>query len=663
MNRTRLSFDSQLLLGVLCGAILVGIVLYLAHYSVQQVRVTSGQLHHTQELRLKLRAIGETILDMETGQRGFLLTSRPEYIEPYVTAQVQLSDDLHTLQALLAQNGNPRQVENFRTLERLLGMRREQMARALELHRAEGAEAALGFMITNQGHFTMDAIRKLLDRMSEGELQQLELRAANESASLRLNFAFSALLSVMAVGLLVVSYLLVRREIAARAEAARQLDAANANLEVRVREATAELSAANAALQEEVVQRREAEAELSRERQLLEARVSERTAELVAAGESKSRFLSAASHDLRQPLHSLTLLNATLRGQQLAPSAREIAEAQQQSIESMSRLVHALLNISMLESGVIQPQIQDFPVHDVIAPLHGEFAQFARAKGLALDLDIADPVVSSDPTLLKEILQNLLENAIRYTQHGTVRVHVESNAAMVRIAVSDTGPGIPASGLELIFQEFHQLRPAGRSREGFGLGLAIVKHLVKLLGIELKVQSIVGVGTTFTLEVAAGSKVRQTGGAQHHVPCESRRTGCILLVDDEAPVLQATALFLGLEGHAVITAGSPDEALAKLQSAERTPDVIVSDYQLGTEVTGADLIEQVRAVLRSCIPAVVLSGDVLRVARRCQTLMDCRVFHKPVDAEELAQHLGAILETSGAAAGRELQQLQTANTA
>lgn len=633
MHRSRLSFDSQLLIGVLCGAVLVGIVLYLAHYSVQQVRVTSGQLHHTQELRLKLQAIGATILDMETGQRGFMLTSRPEYIEPYVTGKARLADEMRTLKGLLDAHGNGRQLDNYRALESLLDMRLEQMAHALDLHRSQGPEAALGFVITNQGHFTMDAVRKLLDRMSAEELAQLELRQSSESASLTRNFIFSALLSVVAVGLLLVIYLLIRREIAARAEAARQLDAANASLEVRVQEATAELS---------------------RERELLEARVSERTAELVAAGESKSRFLSAASHDLRQPLHSLMLLNATLRGQQLAPSAREIAEAQQQSIESMSRLVHALLNISMLESGVVRPQVQDFPLSDVMTPLRAEFAPLARAKGLTLELDVVNPAVHSDPTLFKQVVENLLGNAIRYTQQGTVRVRVESDASLVRIEVSDTGPGIPAAGLNLIFEEFHQLRPAGRSREGFGLGLAIVRHLVKLLGIELKVKSAVGVGTSFTLEVAAGSKVMQPVTPVEQPASEPRRNGCILLIDDEAPVLQATALFLGLEGHEVVTADSPDDALAKLARMERKPDVIVSDYQLGTEVTGADLIEQVRAILGRSIPAVVLSGDMLRVARRCASLVNCRVFHKPVDADELAQHLGATLESSSADVSREM---------
>jgi CheY-like chemotaxis protein len=123
-----------------------------------------------------------------------------------------------------------------------------------------------------------------------------------------------------------------------------------------------------------------------------------------------------------------------------------------------------------------------------------------------------------------------------------------------------------------------------------------------------------------------------------------RRGGCILLVDDEATVLQATAIFLRVEGHEVITAGSPDEALAKLGRLDRAPDLIVSDFQLGLPVTGAELIERVRATVGRDIPAVVLSGDMLRVVRHCEHLANCRVFHKPVDAEELAQHLRATLE-------------------
>jgi CheY-like chemotaxis protein len=222
-----------------------------------------------------------------------------------------------------------------------------------------------------------------------------------------------------------------------------------------------------------------------------------------------------------------------------------------------------------------------------------------------------------------------------------VGVALQRDASSIAIRVSDTGSGIPADKLDLIFEEFQQLRPDGK-REGLGLGLAIVRQLVKLLGVELKMQSAVGKGTSFTVIVPLASQQ----GAPEESPESgepAERSASILLIDDEAPVRNATALFLGLEGHRVVSAASPEEALAKWHEMEQAPDVIVSDYQLGTPMNGADLIEQLRSLARRTIPAIVMSGDMLRVARRCASIENCRVFHKPIDAEELAQQIRAIM--------------------
>jgi signal transduction histidine kinase/CheY-like chemotaxis protein len=638
-----ISFDSKVLIGLLSGAVLLGVVLFLAYRSVERVHVTSAQAHHTQNVRLKLEGIAETVLNMETGQRGFLLTSQDEYIEPYESGRKKLAEQLPSLQQLIEHT--PAQQGNFNTLRRLLDTRQAQMAHALQLHADGGFNEALSFVVTNQGHDTMEAIRNLLNEMSAEEVRVLEIQTANERDSLGRNFFFSVTLSVVTVGLLFLIYLLIRREIDMRTRTARLLDETNASLEARVKESTRELSTSNAALMEEVAQRRIAEAELQRSHELLEVRVRERTAELVEANSSKSRFLSAASHDLRQPLHSLVLLNATLRGQALSNPVREVVELQRQSLDSMSSLVHSLLNISMLESGVVQPEIGDFRLGDVISLLRTEFAPLADAKGLCLRMDEAADVVRSDQTLLREIVQNLVGNAIRYTERGEVDVRVRRTASVVRIEISDTGPGIPEDKLDLIFEEFHQLRAGGRMREGFGLGLSIVRHLVKLLGIEFHVKSVVGVGTTFTFDLPRGADQGAETGDVEPPPAEEENRGRILLVDDEAPVRSATALFLGLEGHEVVSAASPEEALAALGKMERAPDVIVSDYQLGTPMTGADLIERIRAMVGCTIPAIVLSGDTLRATRRCSSVEDCRVFHKPVDAEELALHIRRTLES------------------
>lgn len=645
----RLPLSGKLLFGLVCGTLLLGVTLWLAHRSVLQVQETSQWTYRTKEVRVDLAAVGESLVAVESGQRGYLLTGDDRYFAADGMGFAQLQERLSSLSELTADD--PAQIAALRELQRLIAVRMRQLERAVQLRREDGFEAALAFVMTDEGRRTGAQIRALLQRMDQAEKTLLEQRRAEEGISLRRNLLWSVVLSATTFLLLIAAYLLVRRENAARARAVRMLDEANATLETRIAASIEELSASNAALKGEIEQRAAAEAELQRSHELLETRVRERTAALSAATASKSRFLSAASHDLRQPLHSLTLLNATLRSQPLGTLAQEIVAAQQQSLDAMSKLVNALLNISMLEAGVVQAQVRDFALEELIGPLHSEFAPLAQSRGLALTMDASGGVIHSDPTLLRQIVQNLLGNALRYTQRGAVCLRARVEGAQARLEVSDTGPGIAADQLERIFEEFHQLRPAlGQSREGFGLGLSIVRHLAKLLDIELQVSSEVGVGTKFTLLMSAGEQPAAAAPSVAAAPVEPAYCGHILLLDDEAPVRNATALFLRVDGHQVFAAGSVEEAMAQLEQMGRVPDVIVSDYQLGGSVTGVDFIEHARSASRSTIPAVVLSGDMLRVQARCAQLADCRLFHKPVDAEELSLHLRGILERGALAA-------------
>src|SRR5690606_30575029 len=198
------------------------------------------------------------------------------------------------------------------------------------------------------------------------------------------------------------------------------------------------LSQANEQLRAEIDQRKLAESELQRSHALLEERVRERTAELVEANAMRSRFLSAASRYLRQPLQSLTLLNASLREQALPPLATRIVDAQRSSLDSMSRLVHALLNLNRLQSGAVQPEIGDVALGSMLRELRTEFAPLARSKQIDLIVEETQAIVRSDSTLLRGIIQNLIANAIRYTERGEVLVRLRENAQAVRVEIADT---------------------------------------------------------------------------------------------------------------------------------------------------------------------------------------------------------------------------------
>jgi signal transduction histidine kinase len=626
-------FDRKVLGALLTGAALLGLILTFAYRTVAQVQLTSAQARAAQELSLQLNVVYETILNMETGQRGYLLTGSGDYRHPYEVSRRDLPAEVERLQGLMTRN--PAQRANVAALAGMLAQRQAQMAHALELHRAQGVEAAMQFVRTNQGHETMRQIRGLLQRMSDEEQRILAERRVHEAATLRLNFWFSAALCGLVVALMMVIYALVRRETSTRASAAEQLERTNASLEERVRESTRELRA---------------------ERQLLEERVRERTAQLAEASAVRARFLSAASHDLRQPLQTLMLLNATLREQRVNPLAARIVETQQQTLQSMSQLVHALLNINRLESGAVQPEIQDLDLGLMLGQLRSELTPLARTRRLDLEIDDCAAYVRSDPTLLREILQNLLSNAIRHTEHGNIRLRTHHDANHVLIEVTDTGPGIPEDKRELIFGEFQQLEtPVDRRRDGFGLGLAIVRHAARALGLEVELESQVGIGTTFSLRVPLAATPSATSNTHANAPLESRTAaaGRVLLIDDEAGVRNATALFLRISGHEVVEAGSPAEALAALESGLE-PDIVISDYHLGASLDGLQLVAQIRERLGAMLPAAILTGDTKGFARQSSGLDYCHIFHKPVDAQQLGDYVQSELAEAGAPCARDV---------
>lgn len=582
---------------VIASVVLLAVVLWMAHLSLREVRATSDLSDHTQDVRLALDEVSQSLLKMETGQRGFLLTGKTDYLEPYNAGVASLDDQLLDLEKLIADN--EQQTQRLRALRQLVGERRAQLNHGLDLRQNAGIDAAIVYIQGDRGIVTMSDVLSTLAAMSAEETRLLAVRKRLEQASLQQNFHFIVALSILAVVLLLTVLFRVQREMTARVQAVRRLDELNATL-------------------------------------------AESTA-------SKTRFLSAASHDLRQPLHSLSLLNAALGGQRLSAPAQAIVAAQKDSLDAMSSLVNRLLNISMIESGVIQPKVEDTPLASLLSSLEVEFLPQARAKQLQLDIAPTVDAVRTDPTLLREIVQNLVSNAIRYASRGRVSVRVRHERDAVMLEVSDTGRGIPEDQLERIFEEFHQIRHGQHeAREGFGLGLSIVSKLTKLLDVPISVTSRLGEGTTFTLKLVAAVTSLQKVPAPAPTAPSIARPGRILLVDDEAAVRNATALFLSMDGHEVKSAGSPEEALSIATQWEQSPDVIVSDFQLNSTLNGAELIEELRELRRCEIPAVVLSGDTMKVTPRCASITACRVFHKPVDAEELSAHIRKVLDDAAA---------------
>ena len=365
------------------------------------------------------------------------------------------------------------------------------------------------------------------------------------------------------------------------------------------------------------------------------------------ANQAKSRFLATASHDLRQPLQTLSLLNGTLRRTFADPDAVQMLAQQEQAIDGMSRLLNTLLDISKLESGAVKPDPTDFAVAALFEELRLEFQRVAASKGLTFKVTPCEDSVHSDRSLVEQILKNLLSNAIKYTRQGSVALRcLQQSPSLVRIEVLDTGVGIPADQLRYIYDEFYQVGvPANSSREGYGLGLSIVQRLVALLDGKLDAHSQVGKGSRFTLTLPAGHGAvrRPPRAAAEPAPRVAQAQTRVLLVEDDASVREATRMLLKSDGYHVTAVASLAEALAHAAKDPRL-DLLVTDYHLRDGETGMQVIAALREALRVPLRAILITGDTSAAVNELRMDAHLRLASKPIKAEELLGMLAGLLK-------------------
>ena len=376
------------------------------------------------------------------------------------------------------------------------------------------------------------------------------------------------------------------------------------------------------------------------ERELIEARN-----EADRANRAKSAFLAAASHDLRQPLQTLTLLNGAL-ARIAAPESKaaSIAANEAAALGSMAELLNTLLDVSKLEAGAVKPNIEDCSVREIFARLQSQFAAHAEAKGLKLIVDDCDDTVRTDPTLLQQIVQNLVANAIRYTTRGLVQLRCLHEQAFLRIEVADTGIGIPPAELESIFEEFYQAeRAPGQRREGLGLGLSIVRRVAELLEHPVAVESEPARGSRFTVQVPRAAGRQAADNSEATLRTAPRRGGAIMIVDDDEAVAQATAMFLDAVDFVTVVATGIDAARHWLGELG-VPDLVICDYHLANGIDGLAAIASIREAAGRRIPAILITGDTsAAVLEAAHGIDDCHVLSKPVETDELLTRIRHVL--------------------
>ncbi|MGQ9367292.1 PAS domain S-box protein [Azospirillum sp. ST 5-10] len=380
------------------------------------------------------------------------------------------------------------------------------------------------------------------------------------------------------------------------------------------------------------------------ERRAMEEAVSLAKEEAERANLAKTKFLAAASHDLRQPLQSLFFFIAALTPH-VDARGRDVLRHVERGLDALKELLDSLLDVSRLDAGVVEPTVEEFAIGEILDHLEAAYAPVAQGKGLGWSVGPCRAAVRSDRTLLSRMLRNLVENALRYTPQGEVSVRCEAGDGVVTVVVHDTGIGIPPDHLERIFEEFHQVGNPERDRgQGLGLGLAIVQRLARLLDHPVRVRSEVGRGSEFRVTVPLGVAAERPPEAP--APSPAARGRFAVLVDDDAIVLMGLRAILVEWGYDVLVAGTPDMALERLKADGRRPDIVISDYRLRHGRVGTEVILRVREMAGADIPGVILTGETGPECQEDAARYGLRVVYKPVTPRQL---VAALDEQMGAA--------------
>ncbi|WP_175185977.1 ATP-binding response regulator [Achromobacter animicus] len=370
----------------------------------------------------------------------------------------------------------------------------------------------------------------------------------------------------------------------------------------------------------------------------------------------KSRFLAAASHDLRQPVHAVNLFLGLLTNERLSRHGRYLVDNIASAMAAMGQLFDALLNLSRLDAGVIETRVEAFALQPLLERLRAEYAPQAAEKGITVRVRACAVSVRSDPILLERILRNLISNAITHTAGGRVLIGCRRAGGRLRIEVWDNGPGIPKPEQERVFWEFHQLGNPERDRsKGLGLGLAIVRRTARLLGHELSLRSQEGRGTVFALTAPIAERAASEPPVRDPEPGMPQVTASsgglegklVLLVDDDPQNLAGLSMLFESWGCRVIAATSGNALLERVLPLAESPALIISDYRLRDHETGIHVIERLREEYNDPdLPALMVSGDTDPARLSEAAARGVPLLHKPVQVQALRERVAGLLQAT-----------------
>ena len=371
-----------------------------------------------------------------------------------------------------------------------------------------------------------------------------------------------------------------------------------------------------------------------------------------AASRAKTQFLAAASHDLRQPVHSLSLLAESLKQETGTPRGQQLISNITSAVTSIDDLLGKLLDISRLDAGDVKADISTFALDSLIGSIVREATPVAEEKPLTLVAIPCECIVRSDPVLLGNILRNLIANAIKYTESGTITVGTEPSQTedgkfITRLYVRDTGMGIPQDQQDHIFQEFVQLNNPERDRQkGLGLGLSVCRRLSDLLGHSLRLVSSPGLGSEFSLDIELVSENIAPAVAESYAsenPVGDFTGTPVLLVEDDAMVRQSTSELLAGWGCDVRAFADATTCIHAVGESPGWGDILITDFRLPGEMDGQELTGKVRQLTGRDLPVLMVTGDTAPERIKALSSSGMAVLHKPVKPAFLRNAMRQIL--------------------
>ncbi|PWK61477.1 CheR family methyltransferase [Roseicyclus mahoneyensis] len=384
------------------------------------------------------------------------------------------------------------------------------------------------------------------------------------------------------------------------------------------------------------------------------------------ATRAKSRFLAAASHDLRQPLQSMALLHNLLSRNKRSTEGERLAALMDLTLTSMTSMLDSMLDVNRIETGIVRPDMRPVAIGPLMVTLAEEFRTACDLKGLKLRVVQCKAWVRTDPQLLAQMLRNLLSNALKYTPKGGILLGCRRRGGDLTIMVCDTGVGVATSETEKIFDAYHQGKNAAAlAGTGLGLGLSIVKRLSELMEHPITVLSSPGKGSSFMITMPVVEPALTGTDALHNAAALAsavRQTGTILMVEDEEPLRGLLAEVLENEGHKVIVMSDAKKALAWASSDAPVPDLLLTDYDLHGGRSGLKLAQDLPDILGVPIPTVILTGDITSETLKSIAASPCHQVNKPVMPEVLLATISDLIRKARSEKARAGLFPQTSRT-